>query len=374
MPVSDGWTFGAGLATGRNFRNQILQEQEAERNRKRFEDNYRQLNMKHRNGSGGASPQQNVTQMNQMPTLDGGMYNGRSTPNNGVYMQGRQDMNFPKINDVTKMGNLYGDERSTPNNGVYMQGRQDMSFPKVDNVTNMGNLYGNGTNKYTFNDADYIPSKENGYHINDNPRMAEWGTPQDWQRQQVRNAMRDIYEGTDWYKLPYNGFGSAIARAEQPVDHYPQELVGLTGEDLQRAGLAYNQNIDNKYNGFRQVIQNAEKPQYQSSVYNYSAQTPQYNTPYEQDYLPLEGTAQDIIRNSGYGDDYIAGEGTAQEILANGLAKAQNDFTNAQANRAGAQEIMRGYNPQGGHSTDPNLYYDFSSILPFNLRRNTDVD
>jgi len=120
MPVSDGWTFGAGLATGRNFRNQILQEQEAERNRKRFEDNYRQLKMKHQNGSGGTSPQQNVTQMNQMPTLDGGMYNGRSTPNNGVYMQGRQDMNFPKVNDVTKMGNLYGDEKSTPNNGVYM--------------------------------------------------------------------------------------------------------------------------------------------------------------------------------------------------------------------------------------------------------------
>lgn len=339
MPVSDGWTFGAGLATGRNFRNQILQEQEAERNRKRFEDNYIQLNMKHKNGSGGVSPQQNVTQMNQMPTLDGGMYNGRSTPNNGVYMQGRQDM----------------------------------SFPKVDNVTKMGNLYGNGTNKYTFNDADYIPSKENGYHINDNPRMAEWGTPQDWQRQQVRNAMRDVYEGTDWYKLPYNNFGSAIAKAEQPVDRYPQELVGLTGEDLQRAGLAYNQNIDGRYSGFGNAIKNAERPVQQAYVPAIQ-QTPQYTNPYEDDYIAGEGTAQDIVRNSGYGQDYLPLEGTAQEIVANGLAKAQNDFTNAQANRAGAQEIMRGYNPQGGHSTDPSLYYDFSSILPFNLRRNTDVD
>lgn len=135
-------------------------------------------------------------------------------------------------------------------------------------------------NKYTFNESDYIPQASNGYHINDNPRMAEWGSPQDWQIQQARNAMRDVYEGSGWYKYPYNGFGSAIAKAEQPqgaVDRYPQELVGLTGEDLQRAGQAYNQRIGGGNYNFAKAIQNAESavpPQVAPRV----QPTPQYTT------------------------------------------------------------------------------------------------
>ena len=112
-------------------------------------------------------------------------------------------------------------------------------------------------NKYTFNEEDYIPNEKNGYHINDNPKMAEWGHPEDYQRQQMRNAMRDVYEGTDWYQLPYKNYG---ANTQKPVDRYPQELVGLSGEELQRAGQAYNQRIDNGYGGnFANAIVNAER-------------------------------------------------------------------------------------------------------------------
>lgn len=222
-------------------------------------------------------------------------------------------------------------------------------------------------NKYTFNESDYIPSASNSYHINDNPRMAEWGSSQDWQMQQARNAMRDIYEGSGWYKYPYNGFGSAIANAEQPqreVDRYPQELVGLTGEDLQRAGQAYNQRIDGGNYNFAKAIQNAESsvvPQVAPRV----QPTPQY-TP-QQNNSPSVG---DFKRNeyNPYEYDYIAGEGTAKEILANGLAKAQNDFKPASASRAGAAGIQRGYNPQGGHSKDPSLYY-FTNTIPSLINR-----
>jgi hypothetical protein len=36
--------------------------------------------------------------------------------------------------------------------------------------------------------------------------MAEWGHPEDFQMQKARNAMRDVYEGTDWYQLPYKNY------------------------------------------------------------------------------------------------------------------------------------------------------------------------
>lgn len=223
-------------------------------------------------------------------------------------------------------------------------------------------------NKYTFNESDYIPSAGNSYHINDNPRMAEWGSSQDWQMQQARNAMRDIYEGSGWYKYPYNGFGSAIAKAEQPqreVDRYPQELVGLTGEDLQRAGQAYNQWVDGgRVGNFANAIVNAERavaPQVAPRVQPTPQYTPQpKNTP----------SVADFKRNeyNPYEDDYIPMEGTVKEIQAKGLADRQKNFTNAQANRAGAQEIQRGYNPQGGHSKDPSLYY-FTNTIPSLINR-----
>lgn len=227
-------------------------------------------------------------------------------------------------------------------------------------------------NKYTFNESDYIPQASNGYHINDNPRMAEWGSPQDWQIQQARNAMRDVYEGSGWYKYPYNGFGSAIAKAEQPqreVDRYPQELVGLTGEDLQRAGQAYNQWVDGgRVGNFANAIVNAERavaPQVAPRV----QPTPQYT--HADVFIPKVNMREEQGEYTPIENDYIPMEGTVKEIQAKGLADRQKNFTNAQANRAGAQEIQRGYNPQGGHSNDPRLNFNFSDYLP-NVRWNED--
>lgn len=54
--------------------------------------------------------------------------------------------------------------------------------------------YGNGdvtpqANKFSFNESDYIPSAENGYHLGDYPQTEMYGDPADFQRQMASNAI-----------------------------------------------------------------------------------------------------------------------------------------------------------------------------------------
>ena len=83
MHANNGWTFGAGLANGVNFRNHFLKEAEAARNRKMFEQNRSEALKNH-----------NATS------------NNTATPT-GVVAQGRTDVYFPQIPyDVTQMNQM----------------------------------------------------------------------------------------------------------------------------------------------------------------------------------------------------------------------------------------------------------------------------
>ena len=233
-------TFAQGMA---DLRNGWAAMQNNRKNRRDQEEYKRSI------GKGSNNQTSNVSNI-------GGQVGGTLAGNTNQSALGAWNNNQPR--NVAYQGLLGNTGKSayTPNySSVQEGGGIGANANGVYGVTPASN------SKYTFNEQDYIPNEKNGYHINDNPRMAEWGHPQDYQRQMVRNALRDVYEGTDWYKLPYTNYTSATAKAVQPqayVDRYPQELVGLTGEDLQRAALAYNQRIDNGYNNFGQAIQNAE--------------------------------------------------------------------------------------------------------------------
>ena len=218
MPANNGWTFGAGLANGRNFRNQILKEAEASRNRKKFDSNYDQFMKKHNSGN----------------------------QDDGVYISASGKTPTQILNDAS-MPNGVG--IGANENGVY----------GVQPTFNQGEGIGVSATGQPIQMPDYSAPNNIGIGVSANGAYGI-GSPS------VANFPRRP-----------DSFGQALAKAEPQVDRYPQELVGLTGEDLQRAGQAYNQWIDGgRVGNFGQVLQNAENAV--APAYTPAAQVaPQYS-------------------------------------------------------------------------------------------------
>lgn len=109
-------------------------------------------------------------------------------------------------------------------NGVYGVPSQPSGGICVD----ANGVYGvNGTpqpNKYTFNESDYIPSAQNGYHLGNYHQTEMYGSPTDFQRQMASNAIGynlGSFEprGQTWFPKQ-NGFGQAINNAENPLNSF----------------------------------------------------------------------------------------------------------------------------------------------------------
>lgn len=171
--------------------------------------------------------------------------------------QNNQSQGIP--NGYTQSGNGIGANANgvygvQPNqNGIVAQGRNSVNMQDNPyNVTQMGNM----------------PNLEGGRF---NGRIPQ--------------SDGVFFQGSQNVGFPTNvdnvtQMGNLYNSNNREVDRYPQELAGLTGEDLQRAGLAYNQRVDS---GFGRAIQNADVPVRQSTVYNTpSSQGVQRYIPQEQ--------------------------------------------------------------------------------------------
>ena len=160
--------------------------------------------------------------------------------------QNNQSQGIP--NGYTQSGNGIGANANgvygvQPNqNGIVAQGRNSVNMQDNPyNVTQMGNM----------------PNLEGGRF---NGRIPQ--------------SDGVFFQGSQNVGFPTNvdnvtQMGNLYNSNNREVDRYPQELAGLTGEDLQRAGLAYNQRIDNGGSDFGRAIQRAETPVApQAPVYN----------------------------------------------------------------------------------------------------------
>ena len=80
--------------------------------------------------------------------------------------------------------------------------------------------------------------------------MAEWGNPQDYKMEQVRNAMRDVYEGTDWYKLPYQNYTSQ----NKPANSFAQGFANIEQNQNPSSPVVDNKSVQTT-NGEQSVPQ-----------------------------------------------------------------------------------------------------------------------
>ena len=72
-------------------------------------------------------------------------------------------------------------------NGVYGIGDTESMINAKPVVSISAGSYGNSdvtpqSNKFNFNESDYIPSAGNGYHLGDYPQTEMYGDPADYQR------------------------------------------------------------------------------------------------------------------------------------------------------------------------------------------------
>lgn len=140
--------------------------------------------------------------------------------------------------------------------------------------------------KYSFNESEYIPNAQNGYHLGDYKQTEMFGNPTDYQRQKAINAMGLNYD--DQFKI-------------QQKEYFPMNRQGLDDNTMnikdQTIGQNYNQRIDSQYNngamggangmniprapqnGFRQAIGNAENSVLQNSYKDVWGNNPNPSSP-----------------------------------------------------------------------------------------------
>lgn len=83
------------------------------------------------------------------------------------------------------------------------------------------------SNKFTFNESDYVPSAQNGYHLGDYPQTEMYGDPTDYQRQMAANAIgynlgsleprQQTWFSKTQQNTPQDSFGKAFQAAENPT-------------------------------------------------------------------------------------------------------------------------------------------------------------
>lgn len=140
-------------------------------------------------------------------------------------------------------------------NGVYGVGSSNpVQNAQPSASISVGSYAGDVTpqsNKFTFNESDYVPSAQNGYHLGDYPQTEMYGDPTDYQRQMAANAI-----GYNLGSLEPRQQKWFTPTANKESDHG----INITDQGI---GQNYNQRIDSQVGGmnFPRTPQMPSKPQ-----------------------------------------------------------------------------------------------------------------